>query len=86
MATVNTSYFDRLLEPVAECFTQEMAQRLASLPIDPIVQTRIATLAAKANEGQLSADERAEYEDYIDAVDMIAVLQSRARRALDKNP
>ena len=54
MASVETSYLDRLLEPVTQCFTAEVAKRLISLPPDPTVQARIAELAEKANEGQLS--------------------------------
>jgi hypothetical protein len=82
MATIETSYFDRLLAPVAECFTTEVAERLLALSVDPSIQARISELADKANEGQLSEEERAEYEDFVDAVDMIGVLQAQARKAL----
>jgi hypothetical protein len=84
MAIVDVSYFDRLLEPVAQCFTPELAQRLVSLRPNPAIQSRIAELAAKANEGQLTDEERADYEDYVDAVDVIAVLQARARSTLER--
>jgi hypothetical protein len=83
MATLDPSYFDRLIEPVARCFSPEVAQRLLSLPADPAIQSRVAELAAKANEGQLTEAERADYEEYVDAVDMIGVLQARARSALN---
>ena len=85
MTVVTTSYLDRLLEPVAQCFTPEVAERLAALRVDPAVQARIEELAGKANEGRLSAVERAEYEDYVEAVDLIALLQSRARSVLAKH-
>jgi hypothetical protein len=39
-------------------------------------------LASKANEGQLSADEDAEYNQAIDAMDMVAILQAEARAYL----
>jgi hypothetical protein len=39
-------------------------------------------LAGKANEGQLSADEDAEYKQAIDAIDMVAILQAKARAYL----
>ena len=81
---MEASYLDRLLEPVTQCFTAEVAERLISLPPDPIVQARIEELAEKANEGQLSDVERAEYEKYIEAVDLIGILQFRARAALAK--
>ncbi len=84
MASVEASYLDRLLEPVTQCFTLEVAERLIALPPDPTIQARIEELADKANEGQLSDDERAEYEEYIEAVDLIAILQFRARAAIAK--
>ena len=71
MASVETSYLDLLLEPVTRCFTVEMAKRLVSLPPDPTVQARIAELAEKANEGQLTDVDRAEYEEYIRAADLV---------------
>jgi hypothetical protein len=84
MASVETSYLDFLLEPVTQCFSQEVAERLIALPPNPTVQARIEELAERANEGQLSDVERAEYEEYIEAVDLIAILQFRARAALGK--
>ena len=39
---------------------------------------RITQLAAKANEGELSPEERAEYEDYVEAVDLIGILKAKA--------
>ena len=53
MATVETSYLDRLLEPVTQCFTPEVAERLIALRPDPTIQAKIEELAEKANEGQL---------------------------------
>jgi len=78
MATAELTYLDRLLTPVTQCFTPEVAERLIALRAEPDVQARIEELAAKANDGQLSADERAEYEDYVEAVDLIGILQARA--------
>ena len=84
MVSVETSYLERLLEPVTQCFTLEVAERLISLPPDPTIQARIEELADKANEGQLSDVERAEYKEYVEAVDLIAVLQLRARATIAK--
>jgi len=41
-------------------------------------------LAEKANEGELSAAERAEYEAYIEANNLLAVLQAEARYRLSQ--
>jgi hypothetical protein len=85
MATAETTYLDRLLAPVVQSFSRETAERLLALPPDPEITAHIEQLAAKANEGRLSAKERAEYKDYVEAVDLIATLQSQARKALAKD-
>jgi hypothetical protein len=43
------------------------------------VQTRLADLAGKCNAGLLTPAEQAEYESYVQAADMISVLQAKAR-------
>ena len=42
-------------------------------------KARMAELAEKCNEGLLTPTEQAEYESYVHAVDMISVLQAKAR-------
>jgi hypothetical protein len=78
----NSSPLDRLLEPFAAGFSSEMAKYIAEFRAEPQIQARIAELAAKANEGDLSDKERQEYADYIDAGTLIAVLQAKARKRL----
>jgi len=46
------------------------------------MQERIDYLAEQANEGLLTAEEREEYAGYLDAIDVIAVLQAKARSLL----
>ena len=36
-------------------------------------------MAGKCNEGLLTPTERAEYESYVSAVDLVSVLQGKAR-------
>jgi predicted secreted Zn-dependent protease len=72
----------KLLDPVAECFTPEVAKRVAELGADPNVQARIDELAEKCNEGMMTPEETAEYDAYIRAMDVIAVLQKKARSLL----
>ena len=52
----------------------------------PEEQARIDELADKASEGSLTAEERAEYEAYIDAIDVISILQAKARAVLADQP
>lgn len=73
---------DRILNPLAECLTPAAARALVKFRADPSTQAHIAALAEKCNDGRLSPKERAEYESYVHAIDLIAVLQSKARRVL----
>jgi hypothetical protein len=77
---------DRLLDPVTRCLTPEVAQQLVALRADPQFQERLDTLADKCTEGLLSADEREEYETYVQAVHIIAILQAKARKLLANPP
>jgi hypothetical protein len=72
----------RLLEPVTRSFTPEVARELVGLRLTPEVQDRIDLLAEKCNEGELSGEERSEYESYVRAIDLISILQARARELL----
>ena len=74
-----TAGLAKILDPVAQCFTPEVAKRVAELRADPAVQARIEELAEKSNEGTKTPEEMAEYEAYIQAMDVVAVLQKQAR-------
>jgi hypothetical protein len=50
------------------------------------MQARIEMLGERANEGNLNASERSEYEALINAADFIAILKLKARRHLDQIP
>ena len=81
-----TSYLDRFLDPVAEAFTPELASRLAGLRADEEMQAEIELLRRKANEGTLTPDEEVAYKDFVEAVDVISIIQSKARRFLARHP
>jgi hypothetical protein len=73
---------ERLLSPVGDCLTSEVAERLVALRADPDVQARIDQLAERANEGLLTPDERLEYDAYVRTITFISLLQAKARRLL----
>jgi len=77
---------DQLLEPVGRALPVEFARELVALRAAPEVEAKIQTLAEKCNEGQLTAEERAEYESYVQAIHLIAVLQAEARAVLARHP
>ncbi len=74
------SYLDRMLEPVGDCLTPEVAHRLLQLRADPQLQARIDELADRCTEGDLTEEEEFEYETYVRAGNLIAVLQAKARK------
>ena len=80
-----TNYLDRVLDPLADCLNPEAARRIVDLGIDPEIQARVAVLAERANEGELSPEERDEYLSYVEASDMLAIFKLKARRHLDRN-
>jgi hypothetical protein len=77
-------HLDRLLEPLAASLSPDVAAKVADLRADEAMQNRIDYLADGANEGSLTAEEREEYAGYLHAVDVIAVLQAKARSLLRK--
>jgi len=74
-----TAVLDEILEPVARAFSRDVAEALVGIRASPSAQQRVSELAEKCNEGLLTSAERAEYESYVSAVDLISVLQAKAR-------
>ena len=71
--------FHRGTSPVFALLTPEQTRMLAHLQGDASLDERLAELAENSNEGELSVAERAEYEAYIEANNLLAVLQAEAR-------
>lgn len=72
----------RLLEPVTESLSVEVAQKLSDAKADPEAEDRLRVLRAKANEDELTDAERAEYQSYVQAINLVGILQAKARRIL----
>jgi hypothetical protein len=71
---------DSFLEQLSRCLDPESARRMAELQVDEAVQARVDLLAERANEGLLTAEERSEYEAFINASDLFTTLQLKALR------
>ena len=65
--------------------TGENARKLASFRASPGVQARIHELAEKCTEGELTPEERAEYDGYVEALDVLSIVQAKARSALARD-
>jgi hypothetical protein len=85
MKTLDAPVLDRLLDPVGQLLTPEVAQRLVDYRFDAKAQAHIDKLARKCNDGRLTDVERREYETYVHAIDFIAILQAKARLLLNRS-
>ena len=81
-----SAILDKMLGPVARCFTPAVAKQIAELRADLGTQTRIDALAVKCNEGELTEAEKREYGAYVEAIDLIGILQAKARAILASLP
>jgi hypothetical protein len=72
---------DHLFEPWAG-LAPSAAQAIVDLRLDTEVQSKLDELAARANRGELSPEDRQLYEQYVEGLDVLAVIKSKARAAL----
>jgi hypothetical protein len=85
MSRLQTSaILERLLEPVSRSLNSEAAKTLVRIKADAETQARVDELAGKCNEGELTPAERVEYERYVTAGTLVAILQAQARLTLAK--
>ena len=74
------SALDQLLDPAAGWLTPQSAQKLVDWKVSDELRERIEALGRKANLGTLSEEEDAEYRTYLDDVEVISLMQVKARR------
>ena len=79
---IDAAAFDRATEPVLRLLSRDQALKIIDFHGDEALQQRIEELARKANEGELTDEERGEYEGYAQGNKFVAVLQAKARRLL----
>jgi hypothetical protein len=65
--------------------TPALAEGILALDFPANDAARIEELNVRANEGQLTEDERAELEAYINVGDLLAYWQSKARQAIQSH-
>jgi hypothetical protein len=75
----NGLLLDRLLEPVSASLNEEAARKLVKIKADRKTQARVAELAEKCNEGELTPAERHEYEMYVMANHLVSIFKANAR-------
>ena len=75
---IEAAAFDRATEPVLRILSRDQAIQIIDFHGDDDLQRRIEEIFEKANEGELTDEERAEYQEYAQANKFIAVLQAKA--------
>lgn len=81
-ATIDVVAFDRGTDRILSFFTAEQARRIVQYCGETDLLDRIDELAGKANEGELTVKEKAEYQGYLRANKFLAILQAKARKFL----
>ncbi len=75
--------FHRGTAPIFAILSKEQMRYLTQLEADASLADRIDQLASKCNEGDLTTEEQEEYEAYIEANNLLAVLQAEAQFRLN---
>jgi hypothetical protein len=78
----NEPWLGEFLEPVLSALNTEAARKILSLKANRKIQSRVSKLAGKCNEGTLTPEERREYELFIMADNIIALIRAQARIVL----
>ncbi|MCA9047752.1 MAG: hypothetical protein KDA89_03435, partial [Planctomycetaceae bacterium] len=84
MKAATENMIGRVLEPVFRTLPPDAARQIVGLTADEELQQKVQSLAQRANEGELTPEQREEYEALIDAGDILATLQALARRTLQQ--
>ena len=81
-ATLERSTLGRLLDPIQDCLTPEVAAKIAALRADTVTQAKLDDYAERNGEGTLTPAERDEYRALVSALNLITILQAQARSVL----
>jgi hypothetical protein len=80
--TSGATIFSRIFESSREGISSELARYILGLGFSTEDRSRMRELAAKNQRGEISHQELEELDNYIAAGDILAIWQSKARRAL----
>jgi len=80
MVALASETLDQLLDPITACFTPEVADRIGQLQLDGKIRSKLADFAERSSLGTLGNGERAEYQELVELLDLIGIVQAKARR------
>jgi hypothetical protein len=71
-----------MVDPIGRVLTPEAAKEILDVRADKETQERIDLLADTCNEGSLTSEERAEYQEFVSMFNILTVLQAKAQTVL----
>ena len=81
-AATEADIFSRIFEPEKPNLSADAARSILALDFNDKDRARMNTLSDKARKGTLSRREDSELERYIQVGNLLAIMQSKARRSL----
>jgi hypothetical protein len=80
-----SAIWGRIVKPDQATLSPELARAILKLDFDAEDHKQVKTLSAKAREGSLTPQERAELVEYIRVNSELMILQSKARMSLKRS-
>lgn len=84
ITNTGAAILNRLIDPESNDLSPEAARSILRLDFRETDHARMAELSAKAQAAALAPSEREELDEYVRVADLLAVLQSKARRSLQR--
>ena len=83
----NPAILERVIDPERGDFPIDFARQVLKFAFPPKDRARYEALSYKAQDGELSAAEKAELEDYLNVNDLLMILKAKAESSLrEQNP
>lgn len=70
---------------MTDVLTPDVARGLAGLRATPELLADVEELRRKSNEGTLTPEEDAAYKEFVEALDVVSIIQSKARQFLARH-
>ena len=82
MKRASSNLLTEIIEPIARTMNPDAANAILGIRASKPAARRMAILARKCNEGEMTPEELAEYQTNVMASEFLALLQARARALL----
>jgi hypothetical protein len=82
MSTSVASLLDAVMAAWAQGLTRDTAEQVLRFQLDADTQRLVDRLADGAAEGTLTEAELQEYDEFVEAIDLLGILKAKARDAL----